>query len=432
MTNFTISTVVTTTQTLTSETGVILPGGALVTTTSAINGSGSSNIYIFGSLISTAGSGVSFNGTTARIFVTGGNVSAGGQAIFANGILAVASSEISFVNSGTITSAGDGVILSLTNEATSNTFRFSNSGTIEGLEDGAAIGALDVNTRLMNSGTISGVNGCGLAVNRGESVSTHGIITIHNTGTISGGAGSIMGLFNPLVILNAGIISGDAVLSTRADNYNGLNGIFTGTMFGGTGADTLRGGDGHESFDGGGDGDTLLGGGGNDTLMGDSGADLLRGGDGNDEIDGGNDADQIFGNAGDDSLAGGDGIDVMLGGSGDDTLTGGLLRDVLTGGAGADVFDYNTASESPFSAHSDLIRDFEAGTDLIDLTDLNAGVFQFQGSGAFAGGGVASVRVITTASGVSAVMVDVDGNGSTDFRILFASELALGASDFLL
>lgn len=426
MTNFTISTVVTTTQTLTSETGVILPGGALVTTTSAINGSGSSNIYIFGSLISSAGSGVLFSGTAARIFVTGGNVSARADAI-----QVFADSEISFINSGTITAAGDAVDLRLDDVATSATFRFSNSGTIEGLDDGAVIGALDINTRLMNSGTISGVNGNGLAFNLGQ-LTTTGIITIHNTGTISGGAGSIMGSLNPLVILNAGIISGDAILSFRDDNYNGLNGIFTGTMFGGTGADTLRGGDGHESFDGGGDGDTLLGGGGNDTLMGDSGADLLRGGDGNDEIDGGNDADQIFGNAGDDSLAGGDGIDVLQGGSGDDTLSGGLLRDVLTGGAGADVFDYNTASESPFTAQSDLIRDFQPGTDLIDLTDLNAGVFQFQGSGAFAGGGVASVRVITTASGVSAVMVDVDGNGSTDFRILFASELALGASDFLL
>lgn len=426
MTNFTISTVVTTTQTLTTETGVILPGGALVTTASAINGSGSSSIYIFGSLISTFGHGVSFSGTSARIFVTGGNVSSDADAI---GV--TASSEIFFVNSGTITSGDDAVDLRLSTEASSETFRFSNSGTIEGLGDGAVIGALDINTRLMNSGTITGVQGRGLAFDVGQPNAT-GIITIHNTGTISGGAGSIIGQNNALVILNAGIISGDAILSFRDDNYNGLNGSFTGTMFGGTGADTLRGGDGHESFDGGGDGDTLLGGGGNDTLAGDSGADLLRGGDGNDEIDGGNDADQIFGNAGDDSLSGGDGIDVLQGGSGDDTLSGGLLRDVLTGGAGVDVFDYNTASESSFSAHSDLIRDFQPGIDLIDLTDLNAGVFQFQGSGAFAGGGVASVRVITTASGVSAVMADVDGNGSTDFRILFASELALGASDFLL
>ena len=66
----------------------------------------------------------------------------------------------------------------------------------------------------------------------------------------------------------------------------------------------------------------------------------------------------------DDVLVGGEGNDILNGGAGDDILAGGLGVDTLTGGAGEDTFviDDTTAI--------DIISDFEASVDEIDLTAL--------------------------------------------------------------
>lgn len=76
----------------------------------------------------------------------------------------------------------------------------------------------------------------------------------------------------------------------------------------------------------------------NSTLTGSTGADILAGG------------------AGDDSLTGGSGDDILLDGSGADTLTG---------GAGADDFLLSNDGQT------DVILDFQAGIDRIDLTALD-------------------------------------------------------------
>ncbi|MEM8651286.1 MAG: Ig-like domain-containing protein, partial [Pseudomonadota bacterium] len=72
----------------------------------------------------------------------------------------------------------------------------------------------------------------------------------------------------------------------------------------------------------------------------------------------------IEGTDGDDELIGGDGNDILNGGEGDDILAGGLGADTLIGGAGEDTFviDDTTAV--------DIISDFEASVDEIDLTAL--------------------------------------------------------------
>jgi len=79
----------------------------------------------------------------------------------------------------------------------------------------------------------------------------------------------------------------------------------------------------------------------------------------------------VIGGAGDDSIITGHGNDVITGGGGIDTLTGGL---------GNDTFVYRNVNESTSDFH-DIIKDFDAATDKIDVTQAFqfAGPFQFQG-----------------------------------------------------
>lgn len=152
--------------------------------------------------------------------------------------------------------------------------------------------------------------------------------------------------------------------------------------YSGYGADTLDGGQGH---------DTLYGGGGQDRLLGGNGRDHIHGGEGRDVLLGGNKADvligdfgtagtsgyakdRLSGNRGNDSLYGDGGNDVLKGGSGDDLLAGGRGRDTLAGGSGADVFVFSWAD---FGSR-DVIRDFEAGRDRINLSDSSLYIEGFE------------------------------------------------------
>ncbi len=76
--------------------------------------------------------------------------------------------------------------------------------------------------------------------------------------------------------------------------------------------------------------------------------------------------DTISGRSTDDLLSGGAGNDVLRGGAGDDTLEGGAGNDDMTGGAGADMFVLGARMGS------DTVRDFEFGTDGLDISGLSA------------------------------------------------------------
>jgi Ca2+-binding RTX toxin-like protein len=92
----------------------------------------------------------------------------------------------------------------------------------------------------------------------------------------------------------------------------------------------------------------------------------------------GDDNDNVLtGSWGNDEIHGGGGSDTIDGGEEGDTIHGGAGNDILTGGADFDtfVFDHNDDGEA------DVITDFVAGTDKIDLrnteidnwSDLNNG-----------------------------------------------------------
>lgn len=130
--------------------------------------------------------------------------------------------------------------------------------------------------------------------------------------------------------------------------------------------------------------------------------------DGDDDISGGEGADSLFGGRDDDRISGGEG---------DDLIVGELGRDVLAGGAGADVFQFRAVAHSTAS-RPDLVRDFDATQDRIDLSRIDAdasGVgyqaFDFIGAQTF-GGEAGELRYAN-----GRLLGDVDGDGHADFRI---------------
>jgi Ca2+-binding RTX toxin-like protein len=90
----------------------------------------------------------------------------------------------------------------------------------------------------------------------------------------------------------------------------------------------------------------------------------LEGTDGNDVLTGSDAHETLLGGAGNDRLNSGAGNDILDGGAG---------RDNLTGGEGADVFRFSARADShrtDSASFNDLIVDFDASQDRIDLSEL--------------------------------------------------------------
>jgi len=262
-------------------------------------------------------------------------------------------------------------------------------------------------------------------------------------------------------------------------------------MFGGIAPDMFYGGDGHDALNGGAGDDSLFGEAGHDMLTGGLGADYMEGGDGNDgyvvdnigdtviEAAGGG-IDQVYvslaayslpdevenlsysggggfagsgnglanvmqsssgndalsGLAGNDELRGGSGDDVLDGGEGDDLLVGGGGADVLTGGAGADNFRFGSY-ESGTGVYSDRITDFTSGEDVIDLSGIDANLwasgnqaFSFIGGAAFSG--IAGELRFTFNGTDGWLQADTDGDGLSDYEIVFSGPVTPLVTDLIL
>ena len=226
------------------------------------------------------------------------------------------------------------------------------------------------------------------------------------------------------------------------------------TLFGGAGQDTLYGDAGDDRLFGGEDDDTIYGDsdpfdggfppfpgesqsmeGGetyNDTLFGDAGNDTLYGGIGNDRLFGGTGDDALFGDEGfltvgpetpnnvqrmengetyddvmlggegNDLLVGGFGNDVMLGGDGDDVIVSDFGLDVASGGDGADLFVVGP------EAGRVIVRDFEDGVDLIDLSGLNLAAETFEELGVSVNSSSSRGIILTFDAGPVIVLLGVD------------------------
>ena len=160
----------------------------------------------------------------------------------------------------------------------------------------------------------------------------------------------------------------------------------------------------------------------------------INAGDGNDAIDlssdkfkltsgitinGGNGNDILWGNDGADILNGDTGNDKINGGAGNDIITGGLGKDTLTGGLGSDIFKFGSLADSSISASAtDLITDFEHGSDKIDLSAINLNA---TGQDSIANLTISTSNGFTTIQGK---------DGNTDFKIDLKGSIALDSGDF--
>lgn len=278
--------------------------------------------------------------------------------------------------------------------------------------------------------------------------------------------------------VNAGGFTGVSILGSTAGDQLDFSAV---TL---TGITQIDGGAGADSITGSASGDTLVGSGGDDSLSGGFGDDRIlygAGSNGFDAVDAGSGSDTlsatadnatiglsnlsgveqidagghagvtILGSTGDDNLDlsavavsgivaidGGSGNDVIVASAGVDTIRLGDGRDSLTGGVGADSFSMSQLSDSGLGASADLISDFTTGSDLMDLSALDADsgtlgdqAFSFIGTSAFSNV-AGELRIETGDPAVTVVLGDIDGDGVADFSIVLTGTLSLAGADFVL
>ncbi|MBV9556861.1 MAG: M10 family metallopeptidase, partial [Pseudolabrys sp.] len=148
--------------------------------------------------------------------------------------------------------------------------------------------------------------------------------------------------------------------------------------------------------------------------------------------------ENAIGGSGNDTLIANDAGCSLNGGGGNDRLVSGAGRDVLTGGTGNDTFVFLTGGSSAATGQHDLITDFVAGSDLIDLTGWDAiaatpatDAFFFLGSSAFNGVAGALDYFFDSARGVTVLQGDTNGDRSADFAIDLTGNIALTTANIL-
>jgi Ca2+-binding RTX toxin-like protein len=206
------------------------------------------------------------------------------------------------------------------------------------------------------------------------------------------------------------------------------------TIYAGLGNDTVQGGSGSDTIYGSAGRNQLFGNDGNDAIYTSALGDLAAGGAGNDSIFGAAGADTIYAGLGNDFIGGGAGNDQIYAGGGenriyaglgDDTIVAGSGKDEMTGGPGADVFVFNAAGDIGVGAGRDVITDFTAGSDRIDLQALHT---SFAGGAGLAGDGEASFYYF---AGGGLLIGDQNGDGVADWVLELTGAPAVTAEDFL-
>lgn len=163
---------------------------------------------------------------------------------------------------------------------------------------------------------------------------------------------------------------------------------------------------------------------GDSDFSGGGGDDDADGGDGDDDMGGHGGDDNLHGRGGDDDVQGGGGDDHCAGGGGDDTVAGGAGDDHLVGGGGDDVFLFHQDA----LGGTDVIADFEAGHDLIDLSGIDADLAT-DGDQAFgfveAFTNVAGQATLSFDAGTdqTTAAFDVDGDGVADLTLVINGQV---------
>ena len=124
-----------------------------------------------------------------------------------------------------------------------------------------------------------------------------------------------------------------------------------------------------------------------------------------------------------DTLAGLAGQDQLFGNGGNDRLIGGADADALSGGSGADIFAFTSFSD----LDGDLITDFDAASDRIDLTAISGETFI--GTAAFTN--VPWQMRYVFEGNRTILQIDRDADGIADAFLNFEENIALSGSNFV-
>ena len=201
-----------------------------------------------------------------------------------------------------------------------------------------------------------------------------------------------------------------------------------------TGIENISGSDFDDTLLGSRKGDVLTGAWGSDILNGDGGGDILYG-DGQISVDTG-----WFGATGPiatwaqalDRAGDANGDDTLFGGFGADVIAGGFGADALWGDAGPDTFVFLSVADSELGAE-DVVNDLSDAEDVIDLSAIDAKAAT-EADDAFVLvdhlTGVAGQAALVFESGVTRLLLDVDGAGS-DFELVIVGN-HLGFANFTL
>jgi Ca2+-binding RTX toxin-like protein len=145
---------------------------------------------------------------------------------------------------------------------------------------------------------------------------------------------------------------------------------------------------------------------------------------------------KLTGNSAVNTLYGGVKADSLYGGAGADRLIGGAGRDLLYGGkdSAADLFIFNSRSESAVGTGRDLVYDFVSARDKIDLhlIDANANLAGNQTFGFGSSTARAYSAWMVKSAGQLVIRLDVTGDARADLEIGLVGLTTAQKTDFLL
>ena len=144
--------------------------------------------------------------------------------------------------------------------------------------------------------------------------------------------------------------------------------------------------------------------------------------------------DRLTGNIAANRLNGDAGNDTLSSGSGNDTLIGGAGKDSLSGGAGNDLFDFNALSELGLgSTARDVITDFMAGQDKIDLSTIDANsALAGDQAFTFVSSFTATAGQVRYSGGIVYLNTDADTAAEYEIQLTGSVPVSLSAVSFVL